>query len=103
MIPSESVQPVTQPCLELAAELLTEWFDVTTPQANELIATWARSCHRSPRAVAEVLVHQVWRGDATYVDPAVARTLEHALRNLPEVVAAGMESEVASQADRPAG
>ncbi|TDO47994.1 hypothetical protein EV643_108311 [Kribbella sp. VKM Ac-2527] len=95
MIPSHSVEPATRPCLKQATALLTEWFGVTASQADALIATCARNCRRSPKAVAEVLVHQVWRGDGIYLDPAVARTLEHALRKLPEVVAASMDSEVA--------
>jgi hypothetical protein len=93
MIPSDFVKPAARSCSEQATQLLIEWFGVTAQQADALIATWARDCHRSPQAVAEVLVHQVWHGDHSYFDPAVARTLENALRNLPELVAASLDSE----------
>lgn len=78
---------VGRPCLEQATELLTEWFGIGAAQANALISAWARRCGRSPNAVAQVLVHHVWQGDETYADAAVARTIEHALRNLPEIIA----------------
>lgn len=77
-------------CLDKAAELLMDWFGVTAPQADALIATWARDCHRSPRTVAYVLVHHIWEGDGTHTDTTIARTLEHALRSLPGVLAAGV-------------
>lgn len=95
MIPSQVVEAVDRPCSELAAQLLKDWFGVTATQAEALIADWARACHRPPETVARVLVRQVWQGKETTVDPGVARTLEDALRNLPGVVAAGMDSEVA--------
>ena len=86
-----------RPYLETATKLLTEWFGVTAPQAETLIATWARDCHRTPTAVARVLVHQIWQGDETYADLAAARTLEHALRNLPAVIATGLESQASAE------
>jgi hypothetical protein len=64
-----------------------ESFGVSKEQADELLHTWARQCKRSPEAVAEVFVHQVWQGEETCQDRNVARALEHALRNLPEMVA----------------
>jgi hypothetical protein len=84
-------------CLDKATELLMDWFGVNAPQADALIATWARDCHRSRRAVAHVLVHQIWQGDEAYADLAAARTLEHALRNLPAVIATGLESQALSE------
>lgn len=98
MIPSEVVESVDRPYSELAAQLLKEWFGVTAAQADALIADWARNCQRSPEAIAQVLVRQIWQGTDTTVDPVVARTLEGALRNLPRVVAAGMDSGVAIRA-----
>lgn len=95
MIPSDALTPLDRPCSVQAKQLLQGWFGVPANQAEALIARWARHCRRSPEAVAHVLVHQVWQGDQTAADPVVARTLEHALRNLPGVVSAGMDPETA--------
>ncbi|TDD17988.1 hypothetical protein E1218_26790 [Kribbella turkmenica] len=95
MIPSEVVESVDRPYPELAAQVLKEWFGVSAAQADVLIADWARNCQRSPNTVAQVLVRQIWQGTDTTVDPVVARTLEGALRNLPHVVAVGMDSGMA--------
>jgi hypothetical protein len=83
--------------LETATELLMEWFGVAAPQAEGLIATWARDCHRTPEAIARVLVHQIWQGDETYADMVAVRTLERSLRNLPAVLAADLESQALTE------
>jgi hypothetical protein len=97
MNPSHHVKPNGVPCLEQAKGLLMECFGVTATQAEALITTWARDCHRSPTAVAQVLVYQVWQGDETYADTSVARTVEHALRVLPDELTspvAGVDAEI---------
>jgi hypothetical protein len=81
-----SADPDGRPYLARATDLLMDWYGVTAPQAETLITTWARECRRSPKAVAQVLVHQISQGDETYADTIVARTLENALRSLPGVV-----------------
>jgi hypothetical protein len=75
-----------RPYLEKATGLLMDWYGVTAAQAETLIINWAYECRRSPEAVARVLVHQIWLGDEAYAERTLARTLEHALRNLPGVL-----------------
>ncbi|TDD26769.1 ANTAR domain-containing protein [Kribbella turkmenica] len=80
---------------EQAKGVLMESFGVSAQQADALFHAWARQCERSPELVAEVFFRQVWRGEETCSDRAVARALEHALRHLPEVVARTPADEVA--------
>jgi hypothetical protein len=69
--------------VEQAKGLLMEWFGVSADRADDVIRAWAGRCGRPPEVVAEVFVRQIWQGDATGCDRAVARALEHALRDLP--------------------
>jgi hypothetical protein len=88
MIGSESVEASASrvddaAAVEQAKGLLMEWFGVSTEQAGGVIRAWARQCGRPPEVVADVFVRQIWQGDATACDRAVARALENALRDLP--------------------
>ncbi|ADB30251.1 hypothetical protein Kfla_1147 [Kribbella flavida DSM 17836] len=70
--------------VEQAKGVLMESFGVSARQAGELVHGWARQCDCPPDEVADIFIHQVWQGDRTCSDRAVARLLEDALRNLPE-------------------
>ncbi|GAA1520581.1 hypothetical protein GCM10009741_21620 [Kribbella lupini] len=69
--------------VEEAVGVLMESFGVSASRAREFIEASAGDCGRPSELVAEVFVHQVWMGDDTCCDRAVARTLERALRDLP--------------------
>ncbi|ONI73946.1 hypothetical protein BWI15_11155 [Kribbella sp. ALI-6-A] len=88
MIGSESVEASASrvddaAAVEQAKGLLMEWFGVSAEQAGDVIRAWASRCGRPPQVVADVFVRQIWQGDATACDRAVARALEDALRDLP--------------------
>ena len=82
--PADSIRPAA---VLQATDVLMDSFGVSAVQADELLYACARQCDRSPEAVAEVFVRQVWYGDETPGDRFVARALEQALRNLPQLVA----------------
>jgi hypothetical protein len=83
-----------------AKHVLMDSFGVSSDQADDLLRHWARACHRSTETVAQVLVHQIWAGDTLTCDRTVARVLEDALRNLPEMTAASNGGPAVAGASR---
>jgi hypothetical protein len=74
-----AINPPNSACsasLEQAKGVLMESFGVSKEQADEVLHTWGRQRKRTPEAVAEVSVHQVWQGEETCPDRNVAPALE---------------------------
>lgn len=79
-----------------AKGVLMESFGVSADQADEVIRAWSGLCECPVDRVAQVFVHQIWNGDDNCCDSAVARAIEDALRDLPQVVAQSASTRMVS-------
>jgi hypothetical protein len=73
-------------CIDEAVGVLMECFGVEAVEAEAILRSWSERHHTSVTTIAQVLVHQIWRGDQRPEDRMLTRAVEESLRRLPDRV-----------------
>jgi ANTAR domain len=93
---ADASSPNDTAAVERAKGVLMESFGVSADQADEAIRAWSGLCECPVDRVARVFVDQIWNGNDDCCDRAVARALEDAVRDLPQIVAQSASTRMVS-------
>lgn len=69
--------------VERARELLTQWFEISAADGEQLLRTWSRQTGTPIYTLAAALISDIFEGRPTGCSARILRHLEHSLRRLP--------------------